>query len=181
MTEGLSEERRAAIVRLLECLTDGLPLPARAPMSTLGFVHRTAARESCPDCLANGFVSRDCESCGGRGYVEARRLRDPYDTGAAPGWFGSSTARHERDHERDAELDRLEVQLAEPRPEAELVAAARPERWEAERAQLRAQFDVDALELALEDLRGADPEAYYAVCAVHVYHRGWLPSGQHER
>lgn len=170
----LSGERRAAIVRLLEGLTDGLPLPARAPMSTLGFVHRTSSRESCPDCLANGFVSRDCESCSGRGYVEVRRARDPYDTGMSPGWFGSSAARHERDHERDRELGRLEVQLAAPRPEAEHIKTARPERWEAERARLREKFDFAPLERALEELALVDVDAYRAVHAVHVY--GWMPA-----
>lgn len=167
------DERRAAIVRLLEAVTEGLPLPARAPMSTLGFVHGTTARESCPDCLANGFVSRDCETCSGRGYVEARRLRDPYDTGASPGWFGSSAAKHERDHERDAELARLEVQLADPRPEAELVAAVRPEGWEAERRRLHERYHLAELEQALEELALVDVDAYRAVHAVHVY--GWMP------
>jgi hypothetical protein len=166
-------ERRAAIVRLLEALTDGLPVPARTPMSTLGFVHGTSARESCTDCLANGFVSRDCETCEGRGYVETRRLRDPYDTGAAPGWFGSSAAKHERDHERDAELARLEVQLAAPRTAAELVAEARPERWEKERDRLHERYHLAELGRALEQLAVADVDAYRAVHAVHVY--GWLP------
>jgi hypothetical protein len=166
-------ERRAAVVRLLEVLTDGLPLPARSPMSTLGFVHRSASRETCVDCLANGFVSRDCESCGGRGYVEARRIRDPYDTGASPGWFGSSAAKHERDHERDAELDRLEAQLAAPRPEREQIAKAPKERWERERDRLHERYHLAELERALEELAVADVDAYRAVHAVHVY--GWLP------
>jgi hypothetical protein len=172
----VTAERRAAIVRLLEALTDGLPVPVRAPMSTLGFVHSSVARESCADCLANGFVSRDCETCEGRGWVEERRERDPYDQSAATGsegWFASSAAKHQRDRERVVEIGRLGEQLAPPRPEAELVAGIRPERWEVERRRLRAAFDVELLELALADLAAADVDAYRAVHAVHVY--GWLP------
>lgn len=170
----LPEDRRAAIVRLLEGLTDGLPLPARAPMSTLGFVHRTSQRESCPDCLANGFVSRDCESCAGRGYVEERRIRDPYDTGLAPGWFGSSAAKHERDHERDRVIDQLEAQTAPPRSEADLLRETPEEPWVKARERLRDEFDFAALERALELLQGIDVDAYRAVHAVHVY--GWMPA-----
>ena len=169
--------RRAAIVRLLEAVTDGLPLPGRSPMSTLGFVHGTSARESCADCLANGFVSRDCETCGGRGFVESRRLRDPYDTGLSSGWFGSSAAKHERDHERDAELARLEAQLERPRPEAEQVAESPPEPWERARRRLRERYHLDELEQALEELAVVDVDAYRAVHACHVF--GWLrPAGR---
>jgi hypothetical protein len=170
----LTEERRAAIVRLLEALTDGLPMPARAPMSTLGFVHGATARETCEDCLANGFVSRDCETCGGGGFLERRRVRDPYDTGAASGWFGSSSAKHERGRERDAEIARLAAQTAPALPAAEIVATVRPERWEAERRALREDFDVGAVERLLDELALVDVDAYRAVHAVHVY--SWLPS-----
>lgn len=171
----ISVERRSAIVRLWEVLTDGLPVPARAPLSTLGFVHRSVARESCADCLSNGFVSSGCETCGGRGHVEVRRSRDPYDTGQSQGWFASSAAKHARDRDRDAEIVRLGVQVAAPRPEREIVAAAAPEGWEVARDRLRAEFHVVEAERALARLAVSDIDAYRAVHAVHVY--GYLPLG----
>lgn len=169
-----SEVRLSAVVRLLGVLMDGLPLPSRAALSASGFAHRVTVRESCPDCLVNGFRSRDCETCGGRGYLEGVRVRDPYDTGEASGWFASSAARHEREHARDAEVDRLGVQVAPPAgSELDVLASTGPEGWEVERARLRSCFHVAELEVALERLAVVDVEAHGAVFAVHVY--GWLP------
>lgn len=167
---GLTDERRAAIIRLLETLDDGLPLPVAAPLSTLGFVHRSPSRESCPDCLANGRAMFGCETCGGRGYTERRRSRDEYDTGANRGWLGA--AKLEAAKERDREIDRLAAQVEPPRPEAELAAGTPPERWELERERLRKRFDYAPLAAALEDLRTVDESACRALHAVWVY--GWL-------
>lgn len=163
----LTEERRGEIIRLLEVLDDGLPMPSRAPLSQLGFVHRASFRESCPDCLANGFVSHLCESCGGQGFLEGRRARDPYDTGQNRGWLGAAGIEAEK--ERDREIARLESQTAPPRPEAELAAVARPAGWEVERGRLRDRFDVVLVAAALERLSGEDSEACHAVYAVFVY------------
>lgn len=163
----LSEERRGQIVRLLETLDDGLPSPARAPLSQLGFVHRASFRESCPDCLANGFVSRDCESCDGAGFLEGRRSRDPYDTGQNRGWLGAAAL--EAAKERDREIARLEAQTAEPRPAKVIAASTKPDRWEKERERLRGEFDYAAVQLALERLAVEDQDACHAIHAVLVY------------
>lgn len=169
--------RRDAIVRLLEQLHAGLPdTGAARPLSTAGFVHDTPARESCPDCLANGFVSRDCETCSGQGFLEQRRRRDPYDTGVTAGYalaFGGEA--REAAARRDVELVTLDRQLAPPKSEADQQAEANahPAAWELERDRLHDDYDYAELERGLEVLRDLDFDAYRAVYAVHVH--GWLP------
>lgn len=168
--------REEAVVRALAALLDGLPLPGRAPLSASGFVHGTVERESCPDCLANGFVSRRCETCRGRGFIETRRMIDPYDTGQAAGWFGSSAARHERSRARDREIAVLTEQVSPPRSEADLQAeanAGRGEGWELERRRAMGRPWMAELRGLLEVLAVVDTDAWRAVWAVHVY--GWLP------
>lgn len=166
----LTDDRRAEIIRLLETLDDGLPLPVVAPLSSLGFVHRAPFRESCPDCLANGRRMIGCETCRGSGFVEGRRSKDPYDTGVNRGWQGA--ARIESAKERDREIDRLEEQTAPPRSEAELAVSVSEERWVLERERLWRKFDYGPLSVALEDLRMADESVCRALHAVYVYR--WL-------
>lgn len=108
-----------------------------------------------------------CETCRGRGYLERRRRKDPYDTGQSQGWFGSSAARHERARERDREIDRLAEQTAAPVAEAAI--EVRPDAWEVARARHLARFDFPALDGALESLRLSDPDAHHALHAVYVY------------
>lgn len=168
--------RRDAIVRLLEQLHTGLPEATARPLSTAGFVHDATARESCPDCLANEFVSRDCETCGGRGFLEQHRRRDPYDTGRHIGALGATEVAREAVRRRDRELVTLERQLAPPpKTEADQLAQANaaPPAWVRARAALRHDFDFVPLERALEVLRDVDADAHRAVYAVHVH--GWLP------
>lgn len=100
---------------------------------------------------------------------------DPYETGVARGHFNESQRRHERTRDRDREIDRIADQVAPPRSEAELLADAdeHPFGWELERLRLREEFDVPALERALEVLRDVDADAYRAVFAVHVH--CWVP------
>jgi Helix-turn-helix domain of resolvase len=117
--------------------------------------------------LANGRVLFSCETCGGRGFVEVVRSRDPYDTGRS---LGYGSAGHESGRERDAEIARLGVQLAGPRPERDM--PARPERWEVERLAKWRCFDYAAVDEALEALRGVDGLGYHVVMEVCVY--GWV-------
>lgn len=175
----MTAERRAQIVRLLATRDDHLPVPAARPLSTAGFVHRSVARESCPDCFGESPGRIGCETCRGRGYLEARRGRDPYDTGQSLGVFGESSRRHEATAERDREIARLAAQVAPPRSEADLTAEIRPEPWEAARSNAWAQFDYALLDLALEELRAVWEHAYHAIMAVHVYR--WRDAGQVEQ
>lgn len=164
----MTARRRAQIVRLLETRDDHLPQPAARPLSTAGFVHRSPVRESCPDCLCNGFVSAGCETCHGRGYVEGRRQRDPYDTGQQLGVFAEGR-RHEAAHERDRQLARLEEQVRPPRTEADIAATVRAEPWEVDREQRWAEFDYAALDVALDELRLFDGSAYRELHVEFVY------------
>jgi hypothetical protein len=161
--------RRAQIVRLLETRDDHLPVLSAKPLSSLGFVHRALFRESCPDCLANDGRRPGCETCGGRGYLEGRRSRDPYDTGMSSGWFGSSSERHEAGREREREIARLEAQTAPPRSEADIAAEIPPDPWERARDDRWARFDYGALDLALDELRLVDGSACRELHAEFVY------------
>lgn len=171
----MDDARRSAIVRLLETRDDHLPVPSARPLSTAGFVHRAVARESCPDCFGEQPGRVGCETCGGRGYLEARRGRDPYDTGMGLGVFNESSRKHEAAHEREREIARLEAQTAPPRSEADLAAEIKPEPWEAARSKAWAQFDYGLLDLAMEELRRVWEHAYHAIMAVIVY--GWRDAG----
>lgn len=170
----MTPERRAQIVRLLETRDDHLPVPAARPLSTAGFVHRAVARESCPDCFGETPGRVGCETCGGRGYLEARRGRDPYDTGQSLGVFNEGR-RHEAAHEREREIARLEAQTAPPRSEADLAAEIKPELWEVARTRAWAKFHYAELDGALEELRSVWEHAYHAIMSVHVY--GWRDAG----
>lgn len=170
-------DRAAAIVRLLSALHDGLPDVSRVEShAASGFAHRVLARVQCEDCLANDRPAGmpGCVSCGGRGYVEQRRFRDPYarESDAKPRPYGLTHDRHESARALDAEIARLEGQIAHPRPEADMLAETRPYGWEVARRRLYASYDLAACERVLERLRHVDPDAHHALCGVHVY--GWL-------
>lgn len=170
----MTDIRRTQIIRLLETRDDNLPEPVRDTATVAGFVHRNTARESCPDCLANGRTMKTCETCHGRGWVEVFREHDPYAIEKVQP-YGIDRQRHERARERDRQIDRLDEQLAAPRKtEADLVAEANdhPYGWERARELMYDRFDYAALDRALDALRTADDGACHALHAVYVY--GWL-------
>lgn len=169
-------DRRARIIRLLQTRDDGLP-EARwsgTPSAERGFIHETIVRESCSDCLANGVILRGCETCHGEGFIEYRRLRDPYATDKVVP-YGITPDKHERARARDLEIDRLAMQTLPP-PASELdiidAANAHPERWEIERRRMYKLFDYHLLDRALDILRQRDQQSYHLVHGIHVY--GWI-------
>jgi hypothetical protein len=171
----MTDERRAAIIRLLETRDDHLPQPVRRTHTTAGFVHRVKVRESCSDCLANGRSTRPtpgCESCGGRGFVEVWRNRDPYAIDKVEP-YGLNADQREARIRRDQEIERLDDAVKHWRPatpEDELAAAnERGEPWEEARKQMYRSFDYQALDLALETLRHHNESLSRALHAVYVY------------
>lgn len=120
-------DRRAAIVRLLETRDEHLPSLRAGAAAPAGFVSGVRVR-SCPDCLANGRVMFGCETCSGRGVVEASRLvrialtdewegqsskLDPYAVrGVSP--FGFDPTRHEQVRERERQIAALGAQTRPP-------------------------------------------------------------------
>jgi hypothetical protein len=166
--------RRQRIIRLLETRDEHLPEPTRRVDGVAGFVHRTKAPESCPDCLANGRISIACETCHGRGEILVWRERDPYSETKTPARYGLDGSRHDAAHERDRQIDALDRQLRPARPEAELLAEANetPYPWERARDRMHRQFDHRILDRMLDALRAHDDGAYRALHAVYVYK--WL-------
>lgn len=182
-------EREAAIVELLRTRDDHLPEPVRRAEASAGFVHKPRSR-TCPDCLANGAVTFDCETCGGNGVVEGKRLanlalpdsladddssRDPYAEHLIQP-YGFDATRHDEARERDRQIDMLERQTAAPRSEADMLDEANrhPYAWEIARRRMYRRFDYEELDLALEQLRDVDHDAYRALHAVYVY--AWAPA-----
>lgn len=151
--------RHQQILRLLDTRYDGLPEPTRRDHAAAGFVHATVARESCPDCLANDRAMFGCESCGGRGWVESARSRDPYAVrSVAP--FGLDGTHLERDRAVVRQIERLAAQTRPPwASELDLIADANlhPAGWEIARARMFDRFDYAALERALELLAMTHP------------------------
>lgn len=176
-TEG-DETRRARIVALLETRDDGLPTPWRSSRVPAGFDHRATVRVTCPDCLANDFrlrsrrgLSRGCETCGGVGYVEERRDRDPYARNDKPSY--GSLERRDQALERDRQIDMLGRQTRPPvQVDEEADAADHPYRWERERVRMWRRYDYQWLDVELDALRDRDPDGCHALHAVYVY--GWL-------
>lgn len=154
----VGEQRQEAILRLLRTRHDHLPEPIRRAESESGFVHGARAVITCGDCLANGRVLKTCETCGGRGYTEEPRPRDPYATEAVLP-YGFDLSRHEAARERDRQLEMLERQLARPMSTADELAAAnaQPYAWELARRRMYRLFDYAALDRALELLHAAHP------------------------
>jgi hypothetical protein len=105
--------------------------------------------------------------------VRAPRRRDPYATEAVLP-FGFDVDRHAVTRARDAEIARLDRQIAPPRSEADLLAEANahPYAWELARGRMWRFFDYAALDRALEALRGANEPACRALHAVYVY--AWM-------
>lgn len=183
----MTDERRNAIIRLLETSNEGLPEPTRREHSASGFVNEVRPR-TCPDCIANGRVMKTCETCHGSGTVspihldqvaltdalpDDGQLRDPYAVNDRVTAF-SDTAKRGHVAERDAAIDRAK-KLGRDRPASELDAVkeanAEPYLWERERDARRKRFDYDALAAALELLRDRDPAACALLHAAYVY--GW--------
>lgn len=174
--------RLEQIIRLLQTRDDNLPQPSRRPSyTTAGFVHNAPARETCEDCLTNGRTLPTCETCGGRGYTEYRRERDPYAIEKVVP-YGLQPAAHEQRRDTDAQIARLEQQLAPPfaTPADELAHANKhPEPWEIARRHMYRAYDYAALDHALEQLRQIDEGAYHALHACYVY--AWAePSAGYE-
>lgn len=171
----MTDERREAIIRLLQTRDDHLPEPVRRTEASRGFVHSDPDNtETCSDCLANDRVMFGCETCGGSGRVAAPRSRDPYakDVVVAYGLDGS---RHEATRARDRQIEILGQQLRPASTVDEIADAnAHPWPWEVTRQRKWNLFDYAALDRALEQLRNVDHTAYRALHAVHVY--AWAPS-----
>ena len=166
-------ERLDQIIRLLETRLDNLPEPTRRVNTDSGFVHKTPAREACSDCLANDRPMFGCETCGGRGYVEVKRTRDPYSEQKVQP-YGLDGVYLERVKWRDRAIDRMAAQLAAPpKTEAESIEDAnkRGYAWEEARAGMRRLYDYDVLERALELLREVDPEAHLALDTLYTQRR----------
>lgn len=172
------DDRRASIIRLLQHRDDHLPEPPPPRWTneaSTGFVHRTLAPQVCEVC--EGVNSFGCTGCGGRGEVERPRTHDPYaKTVVMP--YGFDGNRHEANRARDKQLQVLAEQLRPATKIDELADAnEHPFSWEIARQQMYRDFDFGALDLALEQLREHDHDAYRALHAVYVY--GWLvaPAG----
>ena len=149
--------RHCQILRLLETRYDGLPEIVRRDHSSSGFVNAVLARESCPDCLANGRTMFGCETCSGRGYLEKSRLVDPYAVRSVTP-YGLDGSALERARATERLLQRLEAQTRPPWvSEADALAELPPAGWEIARARMFARFDYAALERALEALTLAFP------------------------
>lgn len=184
----MDDDRRAAIVTLLETRDDGLPEPRRHAQGSSGFAGgvdekgRPLRVVSCPDCLERKLAGErvGCETCGGSGEIpdpgkdpmDDPIKNPPYDDRRKTNWGGNN--RIEDARERDRQLQTLESQLAPPKSEADLLAEAnrRGFGWEEERRRMYRLYDYEALDAALDELRDADGSAYHAIHAVYVY--AWL-------
>jgi hypothetical protein len=167
----VTDERRNAIIRLLETRDDNLPLSTRRDHSSSGFVHNAPARVSCPDCLANDRIMFGCETCKGRGHIEEHRARDPYAVEKVQP-YGIDATRHERARERDAQIARLDAQTREPwKTDRDELADAQkhPYAWEIARRRMYDRHDYRALDTALELLRNFNPQLSAAVVSVYSY------------
>jgi hypothetical protein len=167
--------RRQAIVRLLETRDEHLPEPTRRADGVAGFVHRAKVPVTCADCLANdGRGNRfDCETCGGSGFVEEFRERDPYAQNDVKA-YGLDGSRHDSARERDRQIGVLEQQIRSAASVDELADANdHPYGWELARRRMWKLYDYGALDAALEQLRVADDGASRALHAVYVY--AWQP------
>lgn len=170
--------RREAVIRLLETRDDGLPVGgwSAGPVAVAGFVHDVLAPVVCPVC--EGLAEGRCAGCGGRGWIEVRRDRDPYAVNDVVLPFGWDAAKWDGVRERDRQIAMLGVQVRPPVSEAELLVEANrlPPRWVRVRERMYEEFDYGPLDRALEVLRGVDDVASRALHAVFVY--GWLPAGR---
>jgi hypothetical protein len=152
-------DRDAQILRLLDTRFDNLPEPTRRTNATAGFVHNDLGRVTCPDCLANDRVMYGCETCGGRGYTEELRERDPYAVNATR-VYGLTGAQHDARVARDAQIARAgklaQEMLSSLTDELE-AANANPYGWEEARRRMYEQFDYAALDRALDALHEVQP------------------------
>jgi hypothetical protein len=186
----MDEERRVAILWLLEHRNDHLPtMPVRRIETAPGFVNEERPSD-CPDCRANGRIMFGCETCGGSGHVTPARLslvssadedsvndgssRDPYAKNETVLPFGFDPTRHDAERERDRQIARLGQQTSPARSESELLDEAnkRGYAWEEQRRTMYRVFDFAALDLALDKLRAHDVDAAHALNAVYI--DGWL-------
>lgn len=187
----LRDPRRAALIRLLETMNDGLPEP-RGQWAGFGAVPgETATRKQpCRSCDETGSVNtrtgpKPCPKCDGKGWYlvdgyTGRRENEPQPP-APTQRLGSLSGpeRQEWRHKTDAAIDRTKEQLAVgtagPQTLADELAEANHSggyRWERERNDLRKRFDYPALNRALAVLRDRDEPAHALLHSVYVY--GWL-------
>jgi hypothetical protein len=158
------------IVRLYETRYDNLPEPTRRTPVTSGFVHETFAPTVCPTCDG---LDRHCPTCRGRFEIEAKRSRDPYSVDHVPA-AGTATVKLGHEPSRDAEIARLAEQTRPPfMAWVDEIADAdeHPYGWERARKAMYARFDYAALDLACDELRDHDAEAFMALEMVHGQQR----------
>ena len=105
---------RQAVYALARTQLDWIPTSFRRPDTAVsGFAHGrdTTGRQlrwlTCPDCLANGFVSSGCETCHGQGEVPDDS-RDPYERAGLAPFFGDEQ-QQQRDRARRADGQILEL------------------------------------------------------------------------
>lgn len=175
----MTADRRDAIIRLLRGRDEHLPEPGhRRSEASAGFAHKEPALVSCPDCLANDRTMFGCETCGGRGYTEEKRDRDPYSLSDKVAPFGFDGSRHDASRARDRQIESLKQQLRPASKVDELADAnENPYSWERARKRMYRSFDYAALDLALEQLRVADDGASRALHAVYIYAWRSEPAG----
>jgi hypothetical protein len=122
------------LTALLESLNDVYDVLGRdEKRQPAGFVHGHRFL-TCPDCLTNGFVSRDCSSCNGSGEIRLSK-GDPYAKDLPPTTTGvkldeSTGAKRARSQAQlaaaEAKYERAEkVQSGEEAPEDKLLRVVR--------------------------------------------------------
>lgn len=163
MLQPYLEERQRKVKLLLETAERYLPDP-RGSRTVGGSGFTREHRQSCGDCLANGFVSRDCDSCGGRGFTEQHE-RDPYDTGEGVAVMGGAEERkRQNERRRDAVLAQLERDAAARDGSFEHERFA----WESERQRMHREGSYRELDRCLVALM---------VKSAHVARAVWLVYG----
>lgn len=183
----IADERRAEIVWLLTHRNDHLPSGRliATPSTSSGFVGGRDAKGrplrtvSCPDCIANDRVMFACETCGGSGELPDSG-KDPMDDpvkNPPPHPLRKTHWDVDRAAEtsaRDRALSVLEEQLAPPKSEVDLLAAAnrRGYPWEEERRAMYRRFDFALIDQAIDWLGRYDADAAHAINATYV--DGWL-------
>lgn len=159
---------RQAVYALARTQLDWMPSTIRSRPATAGFAHGRDAKGrilrwlSCPDCLANGFVSTGCETCHGHGEIPDGG-RDPYEVKAAGGaaFFGE-------DRERQRDRARwLDAQLLELRRQHRIREGDDdPEDWFARAVRLKkalwARGDYELLHQAQQLLAATRPLRHLA-------------------
>ncbi len=163
----MDADRRAQIIRLLETRDQHLPQPSRRQQIDPGFRHNVIAPTVCPTC--EGCNSFACTGCGGRGYIERRRSRDPYAVDKIAK-YGLDGSKHDRGYAIDHEIERLRQQTRPPlATEADVIADTPEYGWIRARELMYASYDFASLDRAMDMLHQVDPDACSLLTRVYEY------------